>query len=139
MSENVKWIFVQYVGESISNGFEEYISEDGKYCKQIWDDGYIEIFKCGQCYNKISSNCIQTFVLDFIINLQYNIIKKSKGVYTMMERSCHNRKFSLKYRIEKWFYEDSLNHLTLALKSIGMTITLLVGFALISIGPALFI
>ena len=26
---------------------EEYISEDGKYCKQIWDDGYIEIFKCG--------------------------------------------------------------------------------------------
>ena len=47
MPENVKWVFVQYVGESISNGFEEYISEDGKYCKQIWDDGYIEIFKCG--------------------------------------------------------------------------------------------
>lgn len=47
MLENVKWIFVQYVGESFSNGFEEYISEDGKYCKQIWDDGFIEIFKCG--------------------------------------------------------------------------------------------
>ena len=47
MPENVKWVFVQYVGESISNGFEEYISEDRKYCKQIWDDGYIEIFKCG--------------------------------------------------------------------------------------------
>lgn len=56
-----------------------------------------------------------------------------------MERSRKNRKFSFKYRIEKWFYEDSLNHLTLVLKGIGMTITLLVGFALISIGPALFI
>lgn len=58
----------------------------------------------------------------------------------MMERSRYrNNRFSLKYRIEKWFYEDSLNHLTLALKGVGMTITLLVGFALISIGPALFI
>jgi hypothetical protein len=57
----------------------------------------------------------------------------------MMERSCRNRKFSLKYRIEKWFYEDSLNHLILTLKGLGMLVTLLVGFALISIGPALFI
>jgi hypothetical protein len=57
----------------------------------------------------------------------------------MMERSCRNRKFSLKYRIEKWLYEDSLNHLILTLKGLGMLITLLVGFALISIGPALFI
>ena len=24
MPENVKWVFVQYVGESFSNGFEEY-------------------------------------------------------------------------------------------------------------------
>ena len=64
----------------------------------------------------------------------------SKGVDTMMERSRYrNNRFSLKYRIEKWFYEDSLNHLILALKGIGMMITLLVGFALISIGPALFI
>ena len=138
MFENVKWIFVQYVGESFSNGFEEYVSEDGKYCKQIWDDGFIEIFKCGQCYSKILSNCIQLFVLDYRMKLQYNIIKKSKGVYTMMERSRRNRKFSLKYRIEKWFYEDSLNHLILALKGIGMFITLAVGFALITYGPALF-
>ena len=58
----------------------------------------------------------------------------------MMERSRYrNNRFSLKYRIEKWFYEDSLNHLILVLKDIGMMITLLVGFALISIGPALFI
>ena len=45
MTENVKWIFLQYVGESFSNGYEEYISKDGLFCKQIWDDGYIEIFK----------------------------------------------------------------------------------------------
>ena len=45
VTKNVKWIFIQYVGESISNGYEEYISEDGSLCKQIWDDGYIEIFK----------------------------------------------------------------------------------------------
>lgn len=58
----------------------------------------------------------------------------------MMERSRYrNNRFSLKYRIEKWFYEDSLNHLILVLKGIGMMITLLIGFALISIGPALFI
>ena len=64
----------------------------------------------------------------------------SKGVDTMMERSRYrNNRFSLKYRIEKWFYEDSLNHLILILKGVGMMITLLVGFALISIGPALFI
>lgn len=45
MTENVKWNFVQYVGESISNGYEEYVSEDGLFCKQVWDDGFIEIFK----------------------------------------------------------------------------------------------
>ena len=57
-----------------------------------------------------------------------------------MERSRYrNNRFSLKYRIEKWFYEDSLNHLILVLKGIGMMATLLAGFALISIGPALFI
>lgn len=76
MPENVKWIFVQYVGESISNGFEEYISEDGKYCKQIWDDGYIEIFKCSQCYNIISSNFHHFFALALLVILRYNIIKK---------------------------------------------------------------
>lgn len=56
----------------------------------------------------------------------------------MMERSRRNRKFSLKYRIEKWFYEDSLNHLILILKGIGMTLILIIGFVLITIGPALF-
>ena len=45
VTKNVKWIFIQYVGESISNGYEEYTSEDGSLCKQIWDDGFIEIFE----------------------------------------------------------------------------------------------
>lgn len=45
VTKNVKWIFVQYVGESFSNGYEEYVSEDGSLCKQIWDDGFIEIFE----------------------------------------------------------------------------------------------
>jgi hypothetical protein len=46
--KNVKWIFLQYVGESISNSFEEYISADGLFCKQIWDDGFVEIFRISQ-------------------------------------------------------------------------------------------
>lgn len=56
----------------------------------------------------------------------------------MMIRSNRSHKFSIKYRIEKWFYEDSLNHLILALKGLGMMVTILAGFALIFIGPALF-
>lgn len=56
----------------------------------------------------------------------------------MMIRSSRNHKFSVKYRIEKWFYEDSKKHLILALKGVGMSITLVVGFALITIAPALF-
>lgn len=56
----------------------------------------------------------------------------------MMIRSNRSRKFSMKYRIEKWFYEDSKKHLILALKGIGMFIILVVGFALMMIVPALF-
>lgn len=56
----------------------------------------------------------------------------------MMIRSNKRYKFSFRYRVEKWFYEDSKNHLILALKGIGMFITLVVGFALITIAPALF-
>lgn len=56
----------------------------------------------------------------------------------MMERSRRNRKFSLKYRIEKWFYEDSLRHFGLAFKAIGMFIICLIGLALLFIAPTLF-
>ena len=56
----------------------------------------------------------------------------------MMIRSRHNRKFSMKYRIEKWFYEDSKNDL----KKIGIGImecvSALLMFAMLAIVPALF-
>lgn len=56
----------------------------------------------------------------------------------MMIRSRHNRKFSIKYRIEKWFYEDSKNDF----KKIGIGIiefiSALLMFAMIAIVPALF-
>ena len=39
-----KWILQRRV-EAMSIGFTEYISEDGTHCKQVWDDGFIEIFE----------------------------------------------------------------------------------------------
>lgn len=42
--EKIKWIWVQSVIVSY-NGFNEYVSEDGKWCKQEWLDGYVEIFE----------------------------------------------------------------------------------------------
>ena len=56
----------------------------------------------------------------------------------MMERTNKRRKFSLKYRIEKWFYEDSLHHLAIIFKTLGFLVIGLIGFALLFIGPALF-
>ena len=56
----------------------------------------------------------------------------------MMERTNKRRKFSLKYRIEKWFYEDSLHHLAIIFKTMGFLVIGLIGFALLFIGPALF-
>ena len=40
----IKWNFIQTVS---ANGiyYDEYESEDGKLCKQIWSDGYEEIFE----------------------------------------------------------------------------------------------
>ena len=137
MFENVKWIFVQEVQVG-PFWFEEYLSEDETLVKKVWYDGEIEIFKCGQYHNKVLSNCIQLFVLDYRMKLQYNIIKKSKGVYTMMERSRRNRKFSFKYRVEKWFYEDSKNDCKKAGIAIMEIISLLMMFGMIAIIPALF-
>ena len=39
-----KWIYQGRV-EVSGFGFNEYISEDGTHCKQVWDDGYVEIFE----------------------------------------------------------------------------------------------
>jgi hypothetical protein len=48
------------------------------------------------------------------------------------------QKFSLKYRIEKWFYEDSIRHIKKLICGIGMLLICAFGFAMISIVPALF-
>jgi hypothetical protein len=41
---DIKWI---YVGShwAYGIGYDEYVSEDGKLCKQEWSDGYTEIFE----------------------------------------------------------------------------------------------
>ena len=39
-----KWIWVK-TEQTFGNGFNEYISADGRYCKQVWFDGYEEIFE----------------------------------------------------------------------------------------------
>ena len=37
----------KYVGryEAVGFGFDEYVSADGTHCKQVWDDGFVEIFE----------------------------------------------------------------------------------------------
>lgn len=40
----MKWIFVGHI-ESMSFGYDEYINEDNTKCRQVWDDGYEEIFE----------------------------------------------------------------------------------------------
>lgn len=40
----MEWIWVKYE-QAFGNGFNEYISTDGHYCKQVWFDGYEEIFE----------------------------------------------------------------------------------------------
>ena len=38
------WKYVKTV-EACGSGFSEYVSADGKFCKQVWFDGYEEIFE----------------------------------------------------------------------------------------------
>ena len=40
----IKWIWVK-TEQAFGDGFDEYVSEDGRYCKQVWYDGYEEIFE----------------------------------------------------------------------------------------------
>lgn len=44
MKKQVTW---EYVGtiSAMGQAFDEYISQDGKLCKQVWLDGYEEIFE----------------------------------------------------------------------------------------------
>ena len=43
---NIKW---NYVGttEAMGEGFDQYESEDGTFGKNVWFDGYEEIFEIG--------------------------------------------------------------------------------------------
>ena len=41
---DTKWIWVK-TEQAFGNGFDEYISADGHYCKQVWFDGYEEFFE----------------------------------------------------------------------------------------------
>lgn len=56
----------------------------------------------------------------------------------MMIRSNKNRKFSMKYRIEKWFYEDSKTDVKKAALFIVEGLSGLLMFAALIIFPALF-
>lgn len=38
------WIYSNTI-EACGTIIDEYISEDGKYCKQVWNDGFEEIFE----------------------------------------------------------------------------------------------
>lgn len=55
-----------------------------------------------------------------------------------MERRRKNRKFSFKYRIEKWFYEDSKTDCKKVAVAIAEMFTITLMFAMLGIIPALF-
>lgn len=40
----MEWIFVGRI-ESMGFGYDEYANEDNTKCRQVWDDGYEEIFE----------------------------------------------------------------------------------------------
>ena len=40
----MKWIFVGHI-EAMGFGYDEYTNEDNTKCRQVWDDGYEEIFE----------------------------------------------------------------------------------------------
>lgn len=40
----MKWIFVGRF-EAAGFGYYEYVNEDSTKCRQLWDDGYEEIFE----------------------------------------------------------------------------------------------
>ena len=40
----IEWLHVCR-HEACGLGFDEYISADGTKCKQVWDDGFVEIFE----------------------------------------------------------------------------------------------
>lgn len=55
-----------------------------------------------------------------------------------MKRNNRSKKFSLRYRIEKWFYEDSVNCLIECFQGIGGMMLFAAMMATILVLPALF-
>ena len=43
--EEIKWIYIQTVQVG-AFWYDEYVSEDGKKAKQVWHDGFEEIYSC---------------------------------------------------------------------------------------------
>jgi hypothetical protein len=56
----------------------------------------------------------------------------------MMIRNNRSRKFSVKYRIEKWIYEDSKKDIIRLFKCFGLFALCLAFFGCLFIFPALF-
>lgn len=54
-----------------------------------------------------------------------------------MERSRKNRKFSFKYRIEKWFYEDSKKDCKKVAIAVAEMLSFILMISMIIIVPAL--
>ena len=42
-----KWVWISRF-EDMGVGFEEFVCLETKECKQVWDDGHIEIFKISE-------------------------------------------------------------------------------------------
>lgn len=42
-----KWVWISRF-EDTGVGFEEYVCLETKECKQVWDDGHIEIFEISE-------------------------------------------------------------------------------------------
>lgn len=44
MEDERNWIWI-YCSEAMGIGFDEFICHETKEIKQVWDDGYIEIYR----------------------------------------------------------------------------------------------
>ena len=42
-----KWVFASRF-EEMGTGFDEYVCLETKECKQVWDDGHVEIFEISE-------------------------------------------------------------------------------------------
>ena len=44
MEDERNWVWVSRV-EAMGVGFDEFVCLETEECKQVWDDGYVEIFE----------------------------------------------------------------------------------------------